>query len=406
MYYRFKQKQSAPQPPHTLERPSGLIGGTLLAQTRIALKVGVLLVVPLMAGAILSGCTDKEAAGVLPQIGLVEMLRLGDESAGDTVLFGWIDGFVTVDGAGRIFVGETQEAKIYVFSATGELLTVVGQPGEGPGEFKQFGRYMRAGLGDSLYVYDFSQERVSVFEPESFALAYVVRVPRDVQYSPNRFIGVANAGFVFNYLLPFWGRSGEEMEVETRVVVVDRQGRIKGTPLITLPALEEFIATGPSGASSLSVPFGRAPFVRMGPGQSVYTGWNESLDIAIIDATGLTRGSISLEHEPVSVTAADIDKWLEGRGSFIRDAVLQSDRHDTKPAYDDFLVDDLGQVWFKTTRSAVTAATEWLLVDTDSRVRGTLTAPPGIRLQAIRGGRVYAVDRTGSHAVVVYKLED
>ena len=139
MYYRFKQKQSAPKPPHTLERPSGLIGGTLLAQTRIALKVGVLLVAPLMAGAILSGCTDKEAADVLPQIGLVEMLRLGDESAGDTVLFGWIDGFVTVDGAGRIFVGETQEAKIYVFSATGELLTVVGQPGEGPGEFKQFG---------------------------------------------------------------------------------------------------------------------------------------------------------------------------------------------------------------------------------------------------------------------------
>ena len=88
------------------------------------------------------------------------------------------------------------------------------------------------------------------------------------------------------------------MEVETRVVVVDRQGRIKGTPLITLPALEEFIATGPSRRLFSECSVWRAPFVRMGPGQSVYTGWNESLDIAIIDATGLTRGQSALSMSP------------------------------------------------------------------------------------------------------------
>ncbi len=357
----------------------------------------------LIVGALLSGCTSNKAPGEVFQLGLVETMRLGDESAGDSVLFGWIGGLVTVDGAGRIFVGEAQHPKIYVFSAAGKLLSVVGQPGEGPGEFQQLG-LIHVGPGDSLYAYDRGQDRVSVFEPESFDLAYIVRVPRDELYSPSQFVGAAVSGLLFKYVLPFWGRSDKDLDIETRVMVVDRQGRIIGEPLITLPAVEELITESPRGGiASLGVPFGRIPVIRMGPSQSVYSGWNESLDIAVTEATGLASVSISLGREYIPVTATDIEEWLEGRASFVRNAILNSDIHSTKPAYEDFLVDDLGRVWVNNSSSEIPDATEWLVIDTESRIYGTLTVLPGISLEAVRDGRVYAVDENDS-AVVVYEV--
>ena len=48
---------------------------------------------------------------------------------------------------------------------------------------------------------------------------------------------------------------------------------------------------------------------------------------------------------------------------------------------------------------------EWIVMDLNSRVVGKVILPFGARLKAIRGGRVYAIEKKGdAPTVVVYEL--
>ncbi|MCY4159107.1 MAG: 6-bladed beta-propeller [Bacteroidetes bacterium] len=89
----------------------------------------------------LSACTandEKKAGESVPhRLELTELFRLGNESRGDTILFGDIEDLVAVDKDGRIFIGERQDPKVYVFDANGNMLKIVGQAGDGPGEFQR-----------------------------------------------------------------------------------------------------------------------------------------------------------------------------------------------------------------------------------------------------------------------------
>lgn len=68
------------------------------------------------------------------ELTLTEVFRIGDEVAGDTVLFsGSLE--VTVDSRGQLYVTDRAVAGIWVFSNTGALIRRIGRAGEGPGEF-------------------------------------------------------------------------------------------------------------------------------------------------------------------------------------------------------------------------------------------------------------------------------
>jgi hypothetical protein len=111
----------------------------------------------------MSACTTREnngASDAIPtRFELSELFRLGDELAGDTVLFGAIGDRVSVDGSGRIFIGEQQNPQIYVFTAEGDLIKTIGQEGSAPSEFQRLESIKRTRVRDywlccgSLYEY-------------------------------------------------------------------------------------------------------------------------------------------------------------------------------------------------------------------------------------------------------------
>ena len=130
---------------------------------------------------------------------LSELFRIGDESEGDTILFGGIGELVTLDNSGRIFVGDEQDSKINVFSKDGRLRQTIGRWGQGPGEFEELGS-LHVGPGDTLYVFDFQLERISAYEPDSLKLAYEFKVSEDSLGLPYALVGVLHeAGFLITY---------------------------------------------------------------------------------------------------------------------------------------------------------------------------------------------------------------
>lgn len=96
------------------------------------------------------------------ELRLREVARLGDRD-GPGALHG-IDGVVRVDARGRFVVARSGGTELLVFGPDSRFIQQIGRPGDGPGEFRRAASIV-FGSGDSLYVFDNGQGRLSVFDP-------------------------------------------------------------------------------------------------------------------------------------------------------------------------------------------------------------------------------------------------
>jgi hypothetical protein len=122
----------------------------------------VLAFLPSFVGA----CGDSPSTNRVPEWTTEEELRIGSRDDGEQALTEVP--FLTVDASGNIYVAQPLDRGIRVFSPNGELLRVLGGPGEGPGEFK--GIDALGLLGDTLYVSDTGNRRVTYFGPDGTLL--------------------------------------------------------------------------------------------------------------------------------------------------------------------------------------------------------------------------------------------
>ncbi|MYF64405.1 MAG: 6-bladed beta-propeller [Rhodothermaceae bacterium] len=154
----------------------------------------------------LPSCATENTGGTEDSISygfeLTELFRLGDESRGDTILFGSIGELVAVDGSGRIFIGEQQDPIIYVLNTDGNLIKTIGREGSGPGDFQRLSS-IRISSADTLYIHDSDLGYSSVYEPERLELAYSIAVPHDDSLGKSySLVGTLDTGFLFTYGRP------------------------------------------------------------------------------------------------------------------------------------------------------------------------------------------------------------
>jgi hypothetical protein len=103
------------------------------------------------------------AAGQTTGVEFETVYRVGGEDAtAATEIFGQSVA-ATLGEGGRLYVADGEAAKIRLFDSTGTHVRSVGREGRGPGEFVDVAEMALSAGGDSLYAYDRSQRRVSVF---------------------------------------------------------------------------------------------------------------------------------------------------------------------------------------------------------------------------------------------------
>jgi len=68
---------------------------------------------------------------------------------------------LSIDAAGRLYVLDRQDARVVVIGSDGELVRIIGGPGEGPGEFSSRLAFLGVS-GSELRVYDASRQTVQV----------------------------------------------------------------------------------------------------------------------------------------------------------------------------------------------------------------------------------------------------
>ena len=120
---------------------------------------------------LLAGCegtrTSEATVDEAPRLTLHEELRIGsahDPDSGFTRI-----GPIAVDADGTAYVAETGESEIRVYDERGRRVRTIGRKGEGPGEFRSISGLGL--LGDTLWVGDASNRRVTLFDREGNVLA-------------------------------------------------------------------------------------------------------------------------------------------------------------------------------------------------------------------------------------------
>ena len=131
--------------------------------------------------------SDKPLWDKTHRIEFTENLRIGGEGDEDEA-FGQRT-YLAADSRGRIIVADYGQNQIKRYSATGELLDLIGRAGEGPGEYVNMAT-IATDSKDNIYVC--GQSRVSIFD----ASGTFVREFRDESHNTVRSVRALNDGTV------------------------------------------------------------------------------------------------------------------------------------------------------------------------------------------------------------------
>ena len=357
-----------------------------------------------------TGPVQEEGEAAL--ITLEEVHRLGDESAGDTILFGPITQIV-VNRDGELLVLESPRSPlVHVFESDGIYLSQVGGRGEGPGEY----RYLSSaaiGAADSVYLWEIVTNRILVYDPDDFSYVRSIEVKNDGEKQFNTIIGAVGDGWIMTKSLSSFLESDDgSMTINNdrhyELIKVNRDGSYGTDILGTVDEYEMIYNLQEGGGMNfIWTPFGRSPSWAVDHDDMLYYGWSDEIEIITVSTDGSTRDTIRYEHEPVPITDAEMAEAMPEESLF-RELVEAREPHETKPAFQTFLVDEMSRIWIKLSSPENAVQAEWLVLSQESQAVGRTTLPAAVDLDVIRGGYAYGIYHGDAAApmVVVYKIKE
>ncbi|MDZ7362384.1 MAG: 6-bladed beta-propeller [candidate division KSB1 bacterium] len=337
----------------------------------------------------------------LNQIKLVEDLTIGEQ---DTISFGNIVA-IGVDSRGRVYVGDRQNYSIKIFSRSGELLRSLGRKGQGPGEFIALSD-LDIGRGDSLFAFDVDLRRISAFAPnDSKKLVYTVLVPGHAMSYPVKMMVPQSRGFLIEYTIPFAPNSAEIKRNRT-IRLINHKGDFEGDPVLVVPERQYLVEQSGGSVTVMPMPFGRAPIFYLGIDDTIFYGWNDSLNIEIYSLKGKRLGVFHFPHAAIDVTRSDVNKVIEFLGDELKKMVRKAKLPGTWPAFENLVVDDEGWLWVDVVTNDRTRSS-WLVFDRLGQQVATVFLPNKIALKVIRNGYAYGIetDELEVQKIVRYQIK-
>ena len=367
---------------------------------------------------LLAGCTRGTAPvqeeGEVTLITLEEVLRLGDESAGDTILFGPI-AQIAVNGNGDIFVSEWgRPPLVHALAADGSYLSQVGGEGEGPGEYQYYIDGPFIGPADSVYLWASWPSQILVYDPVNFSYVRSVHIEADGPKSIDPVINAIEDGWYMEMGLPTFqvlddGPVTINDDRYSELIKVNRYGSYGTDPLGIVPGGEviPYMLEGGGRVGIVGVPFARSPTLAVGHDDMLYHGWNEVIEIAFVSADGSMRDTIRYKHDPVLITDSEMAEAMP-EDPFDLEKLGTREPHEAKPAFQTFVVDDMSRVWIKLSSPEYATEAEWLILSRESQAVGRTTLPVAVNIEVIRSGFAYGVSQGGDVAptIVVYEIKE
>lgn len=336
---------------------------------------------------------------------LVELWRVGGED--DEVVFGYVRDVAT-DSRGMTYAADFQHSAVYVFSGSGTLVREIGRKGEGPGEFNQLWGLI-IGEADTLYVWDSGRRHVTVFSPDGHDFIEQVEVRNWQHKRPKDLIGTTADALILTFEAPFRG-DGRNQEPRWRDVrVVDRKRGVFLEQALLATALNSaYIVLDDKGGYTAGVmPFRGMPQYRMSLSGLVYLGTGDDSVVTVSSIDGAVQDTVRWAQDPVPVTSREVSDALKGYNRKWRNLVRERGIPKTKPAIENFVVDDRDNVWIQTSAAHGAATATCKVLNAEGEAVGSIELPVNLRLEAVRGNRAYGVMKAddGSHVLIAYAIK-
>ncbi len=271
---------------------------------------------------------------------------------------------------GSLMIANTGSEEVRVFSANGEFLGSFGGSGDGPGEFRSL--YVIENAGDTLLAMD-SDGRVTVVAPD-LTVVRTFNIPPlalDLHYVDGGAVLPEPRALV----LPPAGVTGR-IRPPVPLILFDLEGE-QIDSIGEMQGPELYISVG-----SVGVFFGKSSQVAT-MGRRIFNGANDLMQVQELDMSGNLVRILRIPGYPLDLSAAQIaaerDFFLDRSppGSPFRQGFEDAPASDTRPAYDDILVDPSGAVWLELFRgqSEQDQPEQWLVLDADGTWLGNVGIP-------------------------------
>lgn len=150
------------------------------------------------------------------------------------------------------------------------------------------------------------------------------------------------------------------------------------------------------------VPFSPRPRLELGPEGRVHYAWGDSLSVTTYRLNGVRETTVSIPFQSVPVSEEERAEVVE-QGPSIPASEIPS----TKPAFEDFLVDDEGRYWFRR-QTAHVDSTDWWVADPDAKRVATTRMADDVSILTVRNEAAYGRTTTnnGAPALVQYRIRN
>lgn len=317
-------------------------------------------------------------------------LRIGTMEGSGPDLLGEVR-WLEIDPAGRIWVLEGQAQEIRIFGPDGEPVKTVGRQGGGPGEFAN-ALHIQRGPDGRMWVVDPQNNRVSLFDTSGTFV--------EGKHIPGGFVimpwpgGFDAGGFQYGPIpLP-----GEGL-FNLGLVRYDSAF----TPLDTIRAPTDPIERemfelkrGEDMYWITSIPYTGGFEWHLSREGTIWAMVQDDYRLIELSRDGDTLRTVTRTFTPLPVTEADMDAARERLDDFIKQGgkVDWSKIPGTKPATEDFFLDDEGNIWVQPVTTQEEQGRVFDVFDPEGRFLGSVRLPFALSMYPppiVRGSVLYGV---------------
>lgn len=324
--------------------------------------------------AIVESSAPQWAAGAEWRIGEISMLF---EPVDVAATFG----AVRLDN-GTSVLGDEGGTRLLFFGADGALKRAVGRRGDGPGEFRlpQFlGR-----TGDTVWVYDYAQTRVTRFSAEG-ALIDLVNLTPPLP-SALALGALSDGSLVFMGQWHGVARNTQGLMRDSVAVVRYRDG-MRAETVATTPGREFVQRADETGRMVMSA----AIFARRASAatwsDAIVLGAQADHSLRVVRGDGRERLSIRWAGPDLTLTAADVAEWVDAQVATaapadrdrLRAMYESSPVPGRRPAYSRVLADASGHLWVAEYPQTEAEPSRWDVFAPDGAWLGVIRVPDRFR---------------------------
>ncbi|MEX2403651.1 MAG: 6-bladed beta-propeller, partial [Balneolales bacterium] len=283
-----------------------------------------------------------------------------------------------------------QLLNISVFSPKGELITLIGREGRGPGEFQNI-QSLHIDQSDTLWVLDGRELRISsfTFDGDSYEHITSAAIEQLRDGRPQKAYKIENDGFLveFSLLDIFSDMDSSERTYYGLMSHIDSNGNVLDEEVFHYRSNEVFINRQNGRMMIMTLPFTPMSTTAFNNEGLVYIGLGDSLKISSYKLNGSLDHTIGGQVKPRKITLDDTGGSNPSRTSDIGNRMP-----DVKPAFKSFIVDDINQVWVNL-GDLEDEINTWVVLSKDSELVSSFTFPASFDIQKVQNNRIYGINR-------------